>query len=134
MAFKQLNKDLLLDVARYFSVEVPEHANKAQICAAFASAEPPVTWEMYKQSFPDVEDLPVKPKEEKQGAAAKFTGGDEPVLIKMERGNPRYEVRGYKFTHEHPFLLVERPDADYILNQLFGFRVATTQEVEKYYS
>lgn len=134
MAFKNLNKDLLLMVASYFGVEVPEEANKQQICAALNAAEPPVTWEMYKASFPDPEDLEDEVAEEKAGAAKKFTGSNDPVLLKMQRGNPRYEVRGYKFTKEHPFLVVERHDADFILNNVFGFRIATAEEAEKYYS
>jgi hypothetical protein len=134
MAFMQLNKPFLLDVARYFGVEVSEDDSKQMICAAMAAAEPPVTWEMYKEAFPDIEATSVdKPEQEKAGAAKEFTGSDEPVLIKMERGNPRYEIRGYKFTKEHPFLLVQRNDADVIL-KTFGFRVATTDEVKRYYA
>jgi hypothetical protein len=132
----QLNKPFLLEVASYFGVVVSEEDSKQMICAALAAAEPPVTWEMYKQAFPDIPSAEKEdddPKPEKAGAAKEFTGRDEPVLIKMERGNPRYEIRGYKFTKEHPFLLVQRNDADVIL-KTFGFRVATTDEVKGYYA
>lgn len=136
MSFMQLNKPFLFDVAKYFGVEVSEDASKKDICAAFAAADPPVTWELYKESFPDIEATKDDDDDvnEKTGAAKQFTTSDEPVVIKMERGNPRYEVRGYKFTKEHPFLVVSRPDADFIVNNVFGFRIATTEEVKKYYS
>lgn len=132
MSFIQLHKDVLLQVADYFSVDVGEKPTKQTIIAAFAEAEPPVTWELYKEHFPDIDDLP--DKEEASQASEKFTKDDEPVLLKMERGNYVYQVRGYNFSKTHPFVLVQRADADFILANIFGFRVASPEEVRKYYS
>jgi hypothetical protein len=135
MGFMQLNKPHLLEVARYFSVAVDPESSKQGICAAFAAAEPPVTWDMYNKSFPSLDDntTVITTESTDTGAAEKFKETNEPVLVKMERGNQRYEIRGYKFTREHPFLLVEKGDAEAILGT-FGFRVATTEEVKNYYS
>lgn len=133
MSFTQLNKSFLLEVAKYFSVDVGEKPTKQTIIAAFAQAEPPVTWELYKEHFPDIEDL--QDAEPSQNSASEqFVKDDQPVLLKMERGNYIYQVRGYNFTKAHPFVLVERSDADFILSNIFGFRVATPEEVRKYYS
>lgn len=54
------------------------------------------------------------------------------VLIKMERENPRYDIRGHKFTRENPFALVRDEEADYILAQE-GFKVASPREAKEYY-
>lgn len=55
-------------------------------------------------------------------------------LIKMERDNVRYDVRGYKFTKEHPYSLVTPEDAEYLLNKEKGFRQAFPSELEEFYS
>jgi len=55
-------------------------------------------------------------------------------LIKMERDNVRYDVRGYKFTKEHPYSLVSPADAEYLLNKEKGFRQAFPSELEEFYS
>lgn len=56
------------------------------------------------------------------------------VLLKMERENPRYEVRGHKFTRDNPFALVKESDADYILQNVEGFKVASPREAKEFYS
>lgn len=55
-------------------------------------------------------------------------------LLKMERDNVRYDVRGHKFTAEHPYALVTPADAEYILNHEKGFRQAFPSELEEFYS
>lgn len=54
-------------------------------------------------------------------------------LIKMERDNPLYETRGYKFTQENPYALMSAADADYVLSREDGFRQATPSELQEYY-
>jgi hypothetical protein len=56
------------------------------------------------------------------------------VLIKYERQNPSFEVLTYKFTSEHPFLLVRPEDADYIVRNIPGFRPALETEAQEFYS
>lgn len=55
------------------------------------------------------------------------------ILLKMERENPRYDIRGYKFTKEHPIVLVKSDDADYILTHEEGFKQATPREAKEFY-
>lgn len=57
----------------------------------------------------------------------------EVVLIKMERENPHYEVRGYAFTQKNPFALVKERDADFVLSHNDGFKVASPREAKEFY-
>lgn len=54
-------------------------------------------------------------------------------LIKMDRANPLYEVRGHRFTQENPYALVSPEDAEYLLTKETGFRQATPTELQQYY-
>jgi hypothetical protein len=56
-----------------------------------------------------------------------------PVLIKMTRPNFSYEIRGYKFTKQHPYVLVEEDDADYLIETDGGFRLASPKELRDFY-
>jgi hypothetical protein len=53
-------------------------------------------------------------------------------LIKMDRENPLYEIRGYRFTKEHPYQLVRPEHAETILREP-GFRVAYPSEAQEFY-
>jgi len=59
---------------------------------------------------------------------------DNLVLIRMTRHNYSYEVRGYKFTREHPFGLVTEEDADYLVEVEGGFQMATPSEARSFYN
>jgi hypothetical protein len=58
---------------------------------------------------------------------------DEPWLIKMTRENVLFETRGYRFTQEHPYALVEPEDGEYILDNEDGFRLALPRELSEFY-
>lgn len=62
-----------------------------------------------------------------------FTKKDPVVLVKMQRMNPTFRFRGYKFTKEHPFVLMNEDDANAIMVFENGFSRATVQEAEAYY-
>lgn len=85
-------------------------------------------------------EVTVKPKGAKGRAVRKPTTGTvvmevpEEVLLYMERENPTYNVRGYKFTHEHPFALVKAADAEFIVENVEGFSYATPKQAREYYS
>src|SRR6478735_12234861 len=101
MSFTTLKKAELLKVAEHFGVEANDALSGTEIMAALASAQPPVTWKMYKEAFSDPEPVhEEKPQEETTPTEAKFSktgkGGDV-VLIKMVRGNRRYETCDYTF-------------------------------------
>jgi hypothetical protein len=162
MSFEKLKRDPLYVLAtENFGVEVPETATKPQIIAALA--ENGVTWEMAKvydknaaavaaeeedvevapQPAPGVittETLKAKPEtvqeteiEQPAPVQVSVTPAQEVLLLKMERENPRYEVRGYKFTQKNPFVLVKSSDADFILTHEEGFKQATPKEAKEFY-
>lgn len=56
------------------------------------------------------------------------------ALLKMVRRNYSYEIRGYRFTATHPFVLVSESDAEYLVEVDRGFRYATPKEAKDYYS
>ena len=149
MSFNQLKKDLLRQVAEDFAVDVEDDATKDQIIAALAADG--VTWDMYKKAFPDEEDQDdAKPKttddvddeddedddeaDSKEDARKQYKKKSSLVLLKMTRSNGTYEVRGHRFTRDHPYLPVSEDDANFILDNIEGFKIATPREAEEYYS
>lgn len=142
MSFKQLNKDVLSQVAEEFAVEwTHEDPTKEQMLKDLE--EEGVTWKMYKDAFPDPEDEPevedvkvsaVEEDNDPTTAAKKFVNKKREVLVKMTRQNGTYQVRGYHFTRAHPFLPVSEDDADYLVEVVGGFKIAGPREVEEYYS
>lgn len=133
MSFQTLKKDILIQVAEDFAVELEEDPTKAEIIAALS--EDGVTWDMYKEAYPEVTELPDKEDEkddDKEGP--KFAASVQTVLLKMERANGTYQIRGYRFTREHPYLPVKEDDANYILENIDGFKIASPREAQEYYS
>jgi hypothetical protein len=138
-----------------FAVDVkPQDSKKVLLAAA---AEDGVTWEMYKKAYPDteveeevinVEATPVVVPDPSGAVAEEVpaapvirtrteevnTTSQDMYLIKMERENPYYEFRGYKFTTEHPFAVMPAADADKILKNESGFSIATPSEANEYYN
>jgi hypothetical protein len=136
MSYEQLNNDVLRQVAEHFGVDLEPKDTKKVIIGKLV--EDGVSWDMYKEAFPDIEDIPDEPqpdapveekKEEPVTVRPKPT-----VLLKMERQNPRFEVRGYSFSKDHPFLPVTEEDANYIITNIEGFRIAMPKEAEEFYS
>lgn len=134
-----------------FAVEVGEKASKAEVLAALV--ESGVTFDMYLGLHPElVQDAP-EPEPATSGVitAAQMQEPAAPVetkivvkeetplhtkeewLIKMDRANPLYEVRGHRFTQENPFALVTPEDAEFLLTKETGFRQATPSELQQYY-
>lgn len=60
------------------------------------------------------------------------TGEGAPWLIKMERENGTFEVGRYRFTREHPYVLVQESDVSKILKE-GGFRQAYPEELADFY-
>ena len=52
----------------------------------------------------------------------------------MTRRNHSYEVRGYKFTRQHPFVPVTEEDAEWLVEKGGGFRPATNREIKEFYN
>ncbi len=65
--------------------------------------------------------------------AAKTVVPEEKTLLKMTRNNPVYEVRGYRFTRNMPYVYVNNVDVDFLIEVEGGFTVAKPSEVEKFF-
>lgn len=127
-------------------VEEEDKGKKKVLLAAFVEAG--VNWEDYVAQHPEVlpepevasplqveSSVPLDPRPERAKVRVNHgvqTTGD-PYLIKMERDNILYETRGYRFTRENPYALVDPKDAEYILRVEDGFRQAWPSELEEFY-
>lgn len=161
MSFTQMKRDALYALATdNFGVEVSQTANKQQIIAALA--ENGVTWEMARTYDPQAAAVDEELQAEKErtvittesmAVAKEVSPGQievqevpvvvvekpvaptqpQVVLLKMERENQRYDIRGYKFTRENPYVLVDADDADFIMSHEDGFKMASPREAKEYY-
>src|SRR6185312_2170008 len=122
MSFDTLKKDDLLSIADQFGVDVKVTDTKQTIIAALV--EDGVTWEQATTFDKAAADADVVIKEEK--AIDKANGPKS--LIKMTRANNTYEIRGYKFTKQHPFALVSEDDAEFITENVDGFHYASSSD------
>jgi hypothetical protein len=127
MSFDALKKDDLLKIADDFGVDIKPTDTKAVIIAALA--EDGVTWEQAAQLDKTVADIDADLKEE--ASVARENGPKD--LLKMSRANGTFEVRGYKFTKQHPFGLVDKENAEWIVENIDGFNYATPKEAQAYY-
>jgi DNA gyrase/topoisomerase IV subunit A len=59
---------------------------------------------------------------------------DDRTLLKMTRNNPVYEVRGYRFTRQMPYVFVKTEDVDFLIEVEGGFAVAKPTEVEAFFN
>lgn len=131
MSFTKLKKDELLAVAEEFAVDVEASDNREVIIAKLA--EDGVTYEDAVK-MKTVESDTVEEVEEAQAAEQAKAKADEPQeLLKMERENGTYEIRGYRFTKANPFGLVSESDAEWITDNIPGFRYAKPKEAAEYY-
>jgi hypothetical protein len=130
MSFDTLKVAELRLIAEEFAVETEGLKNKQDIIAALA--EEGVTYAVYEKTLKDVEDakeeieiLPVfDPKAERT---------EDTVLVMMTRANFRYDIMGYTFTKDHPFVAMHKDKAQQIFDKEEGFRLATPKEVQDYY-
>lgn len=132
MSFDTLKVKDLKQIATDFAVDTEGLKNKADIIAAMA--EEGVTWSVYQSTLEKMEDL----KEEFPEVLPKFDPNQEldkdMVLVRMTRGNYRYDVAGYTFTKDHPFIAMNPDVAQEIFDKEEGFRLATPREVQEYYN
>lgn len=127
MSFDTMKLTELKKVAEYFAVDLDDAKTKASILAALT--EEGITYEMYDK-FANAES--VKPDILEKPKKKESTPND--VLVKMDRENAHYEVNGYTFTREHPFVVMNPTDAEFIFDTQEGFRMATPREVQEYYN
>jgi len=133
MSFETLKVSELKKIAEDFAVDTDGLKNKADIIAALA--EEGVTWSVYNKTIEkmeeDEEDMSVEvlPKFDPKAEQPEDT-----VLVRMTRDNFRYDIMGYTFTKEHPFVAMNKEDAQKIFDKEEGFRLATPKEVQEYYN
>ena len=131
MSFETLKISELKKIAEDFGVDIEELKSKKDIIAALS--EEGVTWSVYEKTIKDIDDnkeeVEVLPKFDPKKQIDKDT-----VLVRMTRENFRYDILGYTFTKEHPFVAMKEDDAQEIFDREEGFRVATPKEVQEYYN
>ena len=133
MSFETLKVSELKQIAEDFAVETEGLKNKADIIAALA--EEGVTWSVYNKTIEkmeeDSEDMAteVLPKFDPKADQPENT-----VLVRMTRDNFRYDIMGFTFTKEHPFIAMSNEAAQAIFDKEEGFRLATPREVQEYYN
>ncbi len=117
----------LREVGEYFGVELEGLKTKNEVISVLT--EEGISYEMYSK-FLGAEKAEVDVPAPKASKKA----GDNAVLVRMDRENPAYEINGYKFTREHPYIAMSQEDADFIFDTQIGFRMATPREVQEYYN
>lgn len=139
MSFKDMDKKDLLAVAESFGVEVDGRRGVEYIITELM--ENGVDYQTYldarreaeETSFddPTPEATVFEPDVDKKPKS--FSSRTREVLLKMNRENPTFEIRGVKFTKAHPFAVVNETDANYILETVEGFRIASPAEAQEFY-
>lgn len=133
MSFETLKVSELKKVAEDFGVEVEGAKNKATIIAALT--EEGVTWSVYaktqNKTDEDEEDtsMEILPRFD-----PKKSNPEDTVLVRMDRANFRYDILGHTFTREHPFVAMDKDQAQGIFDKEEGFRLATPKEVQDFYN
>lgn len=128
MSFTDLKISELKTIAEDFGVDLGTAKTKNEIVAVLA--EDGITYDMYAK-FSNVEkaEVELEPRKEQIILNAKNS-----VLVKMDRDNHSYQVMGYTFTQQHPFVAMSESDAQRVFDTQDGFRLATPREVQEFYN
>jgi hypothetical protein len=133
MSFETLKISELRKIAEDFGVETETLKNKNDIVASLADEG--VTWAVYQKTIKDVEDAKedisheILPKFDPKAEQPENT-----VLVRMTRANFRYDIMGFTFTKDHPFVAMDKEKAQEIFDKEEGFRLANPKEVQEFYS
>lgn len=134
MSFETLKVAELRKIAEDFAVDTDGIKSKADIVAALA--EEGVTWSVYQKTVKDIEEAADEFADTEE-ILPRFNPDAQPedtVLVRMTRENYRYDVIGFTFTKEHPFIAMTEQNAQEIFDKEEGFRLATPKEVQEYYN
>lgn len=133
MSFETLKVSELKKIAEDFAVDTEGLKNKAEVIAALA--EEGVTYGVYEKTLAKLEDeAEVESQEVLPRFDPKKEQAKDDVLVRMTRANFRYDILGYTFTKDHPFIAMKEDDAQKIFDMEEGFRLATPREAQEYYS
>ena len=130
MSFDTLKVAELKVIATDFAVDTENLKNKKDIIAALS--EEGVTWSVYQSTIEAIEEAT-----EELEILPKFDPKAQPentILVRMTRDNHRYDIHGYTFTKDHPFIAMSEDDAQKIFDTEEGFRLATPKEVQDFYN
>jgi len=129
MSFDTLKVAELKVIAEDFAVDTEGLKNKKDIIAALS--EEGVSWSVYQKTKQEIEDnleeIEVIPRLDPKKI------DEDSILVRMTRENYRYDIHGYTFTKEHPFVAMPEEDAQKIFDTEEGFRLATPKEVQDFY-
>lgn len=67
-------------------------------------------------------------------AVEQFEEAPTTVLLKMDRKNVSFEIRGLRFTKEHPFAVTDEKTALLVMAEAEGIRFASPLEAREFYS
>jgi hypothetical protein len=132
MSFDTLKVSELKKIAEDFAVETDGLKTKTDIIAALADEG--VSWSIYQNTLEKVAEAAEEVDEILPRFDSKAVQPENTVLVRMNRENFRYDINGYTFTKEHPFVAMPEDDAQKIFDKEEGFRLATPKEVQEYYS
>lgn len=133
MSFETLKVSEIKKIAEDFGVDIDGLKGKTEIVAALA--EEGVTWSVYQKTIKDVEDNMEEVEITSAGKPdLKKENPEDTVLVRMTRANFRYDILGFTFTKEHPFVAMNKDKAQEIFDREEGFRLATPAEVQDYYN
>jgi hypothetical protein len=94
-----------------------------------------VTFSVYQKTLKSIEDeAEVESEEVLPKYDPKKDQPENTVLVRMTRPNYRYDILGFTFTKEHPFIAMQETDAQKIFDVEEGFRLATPREAQEFYS
>jgi hypothetical protein len=79
------------------------------------------------------QSLKVLNKKEKEEAFVPEVNIDGQAVVCMERDNPSFGYKSYKFSRDKKYVVMEEDDARELLSTTPGFRRATRDEVVRYY-
>ena len=131
MSFETMKVAELKKIAENFAVDTEGLKNKADIIATLS--EEGVTFAVYAKTLDIKEEEADMNKTEVLSKPDKTQSKDN-VLVKMERANFRYDILGYTFTKDHPFVAMKEEDAQKIFDVEEGFRLATPREAQEFYN
>jgi hypothetical protein len=132
MSFDTLKIAELKKIAEDFGVSTDELKNKNDVIAALA--EEGVTWAVYQKTIKDIEDNLEEAPEPQAKFDPKKEISEDDVLVRMTRANFRYDILGFTFSKDHPFVAMNKDQAQAIFDKEEGFRLANPKEVQEFYS
>lgn len=123
MSLSQLNKSQLEALAEKADLELDGTETNKQIVAKLKDNN--ISYDFYKKVILDEENS-------EDESSPLFT--NSPLLLKMDRKNPSFQAHGHVFTREHPYVLVSEEEAQRIIDDFEGFRLAAPAEAKAFYS